>query len=208
MDDDDLRRGKPTNHKVFGEALALLAGDGLLTEAFRLMASSGLKPGKEAQKLLRVIATAAQAAGYDGMVGGQVVDMNCQGKHADLDAVQFIHSHKTAALIQASVVSGAMLADATDSQLEAISLYGEKTGLAFQISDEILALESDSQTLGKNVGADIKMGKATYPAVAGVKRSKRIQSTLVEEAVTALETFDGRADPLRAVARYVIERKK
>jgi geranylgeranyl diphosphate synthase, type II len=208
MDDDDLRRGKPTSHKVFGEAMALLAGDGLLTEAFRLMASCGRDRDVDARLMLRVITLVAEAAGYGGMVGGQVVDMHWQGKQADLDAIQFIHRHKTAALIQASVVSGAMLGGATDRQLEAISLYGDKTGLAFQISDDILDLESDSETLGKHVGADVKMGKATYPAVAGVERSKIIQSNLIEDALLALETFDHRADPLRAIARYVIERKK
>ncbi len=208
MDDDDLRRGKPTNHKVFGEALALLAGDGLLTEAFRLMASSGLQHRQNNQTLLRVIATVAEAAGYAGMVGGQVADMDCQGKTPDLASVQFIHRHKTAALIKASVVSGALLAGSTSSQIEAISLYGENTGLAFQISDDILDLESDATTLGKNVGMDIKLGKATYPAVTGMEGSKRVQSNLVEDALNALEAFDGRADPLRAIARYVIERKK
>lgn len=208
MDNDNLRRGKPTNHNIFGEALALLAGDGLLTEAFHLMASCGERPGTDARLLLRVISTIAEAAGYAGMVGGQVVDMQWQGKQADLDAVQFIHSHKTAALIRASVVSGAILAGATDSQIEAISSYGEKTGLAFQISDDILDLESDSHTLGKQVGMDIKLGKATYPAVTGIEHSKQTQSKLVEDAVAALETFDRRADPLRAIARYVIERKK
>jgi len=208
MDDDDLRRGKPTNHKVFGEALALLAGDGLLTQAFHLMASSGGEPSTDSRVLLKVISTVAEAVGHAGMVGGQVVDMHFQGKQAELDAVQFIHRHKTAALIKASVVSGAMLAGAADRQIEAISLYGEKTGLAFQISDDILDLESDSLTLGKKVGADIRMGKATYPAVVGVEDSKRTQSHLIEDALMALETFDRLADPLRAIARYVIERKK
>ncbi len=208
MDDDNLRRGKPTNHNVFGEALALLAGDGLLTEAFHLIASSGERPQADARLLLRVISTVAEAAGYAGMVGGQVVDMHWQSKQADLDAVQFIHRHKTAALIRASVASGAILAGATERQIRAISLYGEKTGLAFQISDDILDLESDSSTLGKQVGADIKLGKATYPAVIGIEQSKRTQSKLIEDAVAALEAFDQRADPLRAIARYVIERKK
>jgi geranylgeranyl diphosphate synthase, type II len=208
MDNDNLRRGKPTNHNVFGEALALLAGDGLLTEAFHLMASSGETKDKDARTLLRVISTVAEAAGYAGMVGGQVGDMHWQGKHADLDAVQFIHKHKTAALIQASVVSGAMMAGATDRQIGAMSLYGAKTGLAFQISDDLLDLEGDSRTLGKQVGADIRLGKATYPAVVGIDDSKRTQSKLIEDAVISLEGFDGRADPLRAIANYVIERKK
>ena len=208
MDDDDLRRGKPTSHKVFGEALALLAGDGLLTEAFRLMASCRPEGAVTAPLLLRVVALVAEAAGWAGMVGGQAVDMRWQGTETDLDTVQFIHRHKTAALIKVSAVSGTMLGGAAGPQVEAVSLYGEKVGLAFQISDDILDLESDSETLGKRVGSDVKLGKATYPAVAGVQRSKHIQSKLIDEALAALETFDHRADPLRAIARYVIERKK
>lgn len=207
MDDDDLRRGKPTSHKVFGEPLALLAGDGLLTEAFRLMASARPE-GSPERMVLRVIALVAEAAGWNGMVGGQVVDMRWQGKDTDLDTVRFIHTHKTAALIKASVVAGAMLGGASDSQIGDMTRYGENIGLAFQISDDILDLESDCETLGKSVGADAKMGKATYPAVAGIEQSKHIQAKLIDDALAALETFDHRADPLRAVARYVIERKK
>lgn len=208
MDNDDLRRGKPTNHKVYGEALALLAGDGLLTEAFRIMASCPAEGPVTAPLLLRVIALVSQAAGWGGMVGGQAVDMRWQGKKTDLETVRFIHRSKTAALIQVSVVSGALLGGASEPQVESMILYGEKAGLAFQISDDILDLESDSETLGKQVGSDVKLGKATYPAVAGVESSKKIQSNLINEALAALKTFDRRADPLRAIARYVIERKQ
>jgi len=205
MDNDDLRRGKPTNHKVFGEAVALLAGDGLLTEAFRLMAGMS---GADPSSLLRVIQLVGSAAGYQGMVGGQVVDIQSEGKPADSSLVEFIHSHKTGALIHASVTSGALLGEGTDEQVKAISSYGEKIGLAFQIADDILDIEGDSKTLGKGVGGDARKKKITFPAAVGLKKAKELQSHLVEEAVDALKAFDEKAEPLRSIATYIIERKK
>jgi len=205
MDNDDLRRGKPTNHKVFGEAVALLAGDGLLTEAFRLMAgTSGVDP----RSLLQVIRLVGSAAGYQGMVGGQVVDIQSEGKPVDRALVDFIHSHKTGALIHASVTSGAILGQGTEEQVKAISSYGEKIGLAFQIADDILDVEGDSKTMGKGVGGDASKKKITFPAAVGLQKAKEIQSRLVEEAVGALKGFDEKADPLRSLAVYIIERKK
>jgi geranylgeranyl diphosphate synthase type II len=205
MDNDDLRRGKPTSHKVFGEAVALLAGDGLLTEAFRLMAgTSGVDP----RSLLRVIHLVGSAAGYQGMVGGQVVDIQSEGKPVDRALVDFIHSHKTGALIHASVTSGAILGQGTEEQEKAISSYGEKIGLAFQIADDILDVEGDSKTMGKGVGGDASKKKITFPAAVGLQKAKEIQSRLVEEAVGALKGFDEKADPLRSLAVYIIERKK
>lgn len=205
MDNDDLRRGKPTNHKVFGEAVALLAGDGLLTEAFRLMAgTSGVDP----RALLKVIRLVGSAAGYQGMVGGQVVDIQSEGKSVDPSLVNFIHSHKTGALIHASVTSGAILGEGTEEQVNAISSYGEKIGLAFQIADDILDVEGDSKTMGKGVGGDARKKKITFPAAVGLQKAKEIQGRLVEEAVGALKTFDEKADPLRSLALYIIERKK
>jgi len=205
MDNDDLRRGKPTNHKVFGEAVALLAGDGLLTEAFRLMAgTSGVDP----RSLLRVIHLVGSAAGYKGMVGGQVVDIQSEGKPVDRALVDFIHSHKTGALIHASVTSGAILGQGTEEQEKAISSYGEKIGLAFQIADDILDVEGDSKTMGKGVGGDASKKKITFPAAVGLQKAKEIQSRLVEDAVGALKGFDEKADPLRSLAVYIIERKK
>jgi len=205
MDNDDLRRGKPTNHKVFGEAVALLAGDGLLTEAFRLMAgTSGVDP----RSLLRVIHLVGSAAGYKGMVGGQVVDIQSEGKPVDRALVDFIHSHKTGALIHASVTSGAILGQGTEEQVKAISFYGEKIGLAFQIADDILDVEGDSKTMGKGVGGDASKKKITFPAAVGLQKAKEIQSRLVEDAVGALKGFDEKADPLRSLAVYIIERKK
>jgi geranylgeranyl diphosphate synthase type II len=205
MDNDDLRRGKPTNHKMFGEAVALLAGDGLLTEAFRLMASmSDVNP----HSLLKVIHLVGSAAGYQGMVGGQVVDIQSEGKPVDVSLVNFIHSHKTGALIQVSVTSGAILGEGTREQVKGISSYGEKIGLAFQIADDILDVEGDSETMGKGVGGDARKKKITFPAVAGLQKAKEFQSRLVAEAVDALKAFDGKADPLRDIAVYIIERKK
>ncbi len=208
MDDDDLRRGKPTNHKVFGEPIALLAGDGLLTEAFSLMTSVDISGKISPQILLRAISLISRAAGYDGMVGGQAVDIQWEGKKADLPVVKFMHIHKTGALITASVASGAILGGADESQIEAITSYGEKIGLAFQISDDILDIEGDSKTMGKRAGADEEKGKMTYPAVLGLNESKRIQSELVQTAVLDLQKFGSRAEPLRQIARYIIERKK
>ncbi len=208
MDDDDIRRGKPTNHKVFGEAIALLAGDGLLTEAFHLMTADELIALVSPHLILKVISLIAAAAGYGGMVGGQVVDIQWEGKAPDFPIVEYIHTHKTGAMINASVTSGAMLAAGDGPRLTAITSYGKKIGLAFQISDDILDIEGDSETMGKTAGADVEKGKMTYPAVIGLNKSKQIQSDLVEKAIDSLKIFDHGAEPLRQIARYIIKRKK
>lgn len=207
MDDDDFRRGKPTNHKIFGEALALLAGDGLLTEAFHLMAQTPLTEQITSHVLLRVIEFISQAAGYRGMVGGQTVDIQSEGKNLNISLVEFIHTHKTGALITASVTSGAMLGAGNKSEIQAIRNYGQKIGLAFQISDDILDIEGNSETMGKKAGADKQKGKMTYPSIVGLSRSKGIQTELAEAAVKSLREFDHKAEPLRQIARYIIERK-
>jgi len=207
MDNDDLRRGKPTNHKVFGEAMALLAGDGLLTKAFHLMThpdpENRVKPGAS----LKVIGLIATAAGYEGMVGGQVVDIQSEGKEVDSSVVEFIHTRKTGALIAASVCSGAILGGAEKDQLKALTSYGEDIGLAFQVADDILNVEGSSQEMGKSVGSDAQQGKITYPAVFGLERSKEIQRALVDRAMESLKSFEDRADPLRHIARYIIKRR-
>ena len=208
MDDDDLRRGKPTNHKVFGDAVALLAGDGLLTEAFSLMTGPELRERVSPGIILKVIELISRAAGYRGMVGGQAVDIRSEGKTADLGLVEFIHTRKTGALITASVASGAMLAGGDEAQVEAITSYGQNIGLAFQISDDILDIEGDSKTLGKTAGADEQKGKITFPAVVGLDKSKELQAELVEAAIESLKGFDQESEPLRQIARYIIERKK
>lgn len=208
MDDDDFRRGKPTNHKVFGEAIALLAGDGLLTEAFSLMTSSHISPRIPHKALLRAIHLISRAAGHEGMVGGQTVDIQWEGRGANPEVVHFMHTHKTGALITASVASGAVMGGARESQIQTLVSYGEKIGLAFQISDDILDIEGDSETMGKQTGADQGKGKTTYPAVLGLEESRKIQSDLVQTAIQDLQGFDRRAEPLRWIARYIIERKK
>ena len=208
MDDDDLRRGKPTNHKVFGEPIALLAGDGLLTEAFAVMTSRETLDRVTPETLLQAVRLIAKAAGPEGMVGGQTVDIQWEGKEADLEVVNFMHTHKTGAMITASVASGAILAGADEFQSRRITAYGEKIGLAFQISDDILDIEGDSETMGKRAGADEQKGKMTYPAVVGLDRSKAIQQELVHAAIQDLEELGSRAEPLRQIARYIIERRK
>lgn len=207
MDDDDMRRGKPTSHKVFGEALALLAGDGLLTEAFCHM--TRIDPSRIAPRsLVRVIGLIAEAAGYRGMVGGQVVDIQSEGRAVDLPLVEFLHSHKTGALITVAVASGAILGGGDEEQVRALTEYARRIGLAFQIADDILDIEGDSKEMGKTVGVDVEKQKITYPSVLGLERSKTIQRETVDEALRYLESFDHRAQPLREIAVYIIERKK
>jgi geranylgeranyl diphosphate synthase type II len=208
MDNDEVRRGKPTNHRIFGEAIALLAGDALLTEAFQLMTRMDLSERVNPRSLLNVIGLIARAAGYQGMVGGQVVDIQSEGKEADPFLVQFIHSHKTGALIAASVSSGAILGGGEEPRVKAVTSYGQKIGSAFQIADDILDIEGDSQELGKGVGGDARQKKITYPSVFGLRRSKEIQRDMVEQAIESLKPFDHRADPLRHIAQYIVERRK
>jgi geranylgeranyl diphosphate synthase type II len=207
MDNDDLRRGKSTNHKVFGEAVALLAGDGLLTLAFNLMAGYGAEKEVKKKALLRVIDLIASAAGYKGMVGGQVVDITYEGKEPNPTVVEYIHRHKTASLIAASVTAGTILAGGSEDEEKSISRYGQQIGLAFQIADDILNVEGDKGVIGKGTGSDKERGKMTYPSVFGAAESKKIQKQLIERAIEALKQFDNRAEPLRDLARYIINRK-
>jgi geranylgeranyl diphosphate synthase, type II len=207
MDNDDFRRGKPTNHKVFGEAIALLAGDGLLTLAFNLMAGYGAEKKVEKNALLRVIDLIASAAGYKGMVGGQVVDITYEGKEPDPNVVEYIHRHKTAALIAASVTAGTILAGGNKDEEKSINRYGQQIGLAFQIADDILNIEGDRGVMGKGTGSDKERGKITYPSVFGAAESKNIQKQLIENAIESLKRFDNKAEPLRDLARYIIQRK-
>lgn len=207
MDDDDFRRGKPTNHKIFGEAVALLAGDGLLTMAFNLMAGYGIDKRVEKTALLRVIDLIASAAGYKGMVGGQMVDISCEGKNPEPAVVKYIHTHKTGALIAASVTSGTILAGGSEEETKSIYTYGQRIGLAFQISDDILNIEGDRRVIGKEIGSDKARGKITYPSVFGMTESKNIQKRLIDQAIESLKRFDNRAEPLIELARYIINRK-
>lgn len=208
MDDDDFRRGNPTNHKVFGEAIAILAGDALLTEAFVLMSNPGHMGKSDAPKLLPVIHEIAFCAGSHGMVGGQVVDMESEGNaDVDLATVQYIHTHKTGALIKASVKAGAILGGADEAGLIAMTRFGEAVGLAFQIADDILDIEGTTEEIGKDAGSDEARGKATYPAVMGLAAAKQRAAELVGMALEALAGFDAKADPLREIAKYTVYRK-
>jgi geranylgeranyl diphosphate synthase type II len=207
MDDDDLRRGKPTNHMVFGEAGAILAGDGLLTFAFELL-STPVSNELSAQDRLRIISTISKAAGPIGMVGGQALDLENEGKMVDFTTLQNIHSRKTGALITASVQAGAILGRSSDEQFEALSLYGEKVGLAFQIVDDLLNVEGTEEQLGKAAGSDAARQKATYPAFFGVEETRKKASAAVQEAITSLDGFNQQADPLRELAQYIFTRKR
>jgi len=209
MDDDDFRRGNPTNHKVFGEAIAILAGDALLTEAFRLMSNPAFAGAATPEARIAVIHEIATRAGSYGMVGGQVVDMESEGKSdIDLATVQYIHARKTGALIRAAVVSGAILGGADENQLAAITRYGKAAGLAFQIADDILDIEGTTEEIGKDAGSDQARGKATYPAVMGLAAAKQEARVMMDEALRALEIFGSEADPLREIAKYIVTRKK
>lgn len=205
MDNDDLRRGKPTNHKVFGEGIAILAGDGLLTEAFTIF-SNPEYANTNAKTLLKVIYEISTAAGLRGMVAGQAYDLISEGKQPDETTVEFIHLNKTAALIKASVKAGAMLAEASEEKLKSLEAYGKAIGLAFQIVDDILDIESSTEQLGKPKGSDIERGKMTYPRVFGMEKSKQKARDLIEEAIESLKTFDHKAEPLRQIAKYIIKR--
>ncbi len=205
MDNDALRRGKPTNHKVFGEAVAILAGDALLTEAFRIMARHR-HPEVDSTALVEVIEAIADASGSQGMAGGQVVDLESEKKKISLEELEQLHRHKTGRLIRVSVEAGARLAGGTPSQVQSLGIYGEKIGLAFQIADDILDIEGGEE-IGKDVGSDVAHDKSTYPSLMGIEASKTLAKRLIEEAIGALSGFDTQADPLREIARYVISRR-
>jgi len=207
MDDDDYRRGRLTSHKVFGENMAILAGDALLTEAFHLMSDRILTEEIAPEKLISVIHDIAGAAGYFGMVGGQVVDVQSEGEAVDTEVLNFIHTRKTGTMITAAVKAGAVLSNAGEVELNALTLYGRHVGLAFQIADDILNVEGDQKLMGKGTGSDTKRGKVTYPALMGMVASRKKAGELIEGALSAIKNFDHRAEPLRMIAAYIIERK-
>jgi geranylgeranyl diphosphate synthase, type II len=207
MDNDDYRRGRLTNHKVFGEAMAILAGDALLTLAFRLVAESVRPGGAGAEALREVLIDIADAAGTAGMVGGQVVDIESEGRHVSPDTLDFIHTRKTAALIRTSLRVGARICGATPAQLGALSIAGQNLGLAFQIVDDILDVTSTTEQLGKTAGKDHVQRKATYPSIHGIEASRARARELIAEAGHALAELGPPADPIRALARFIFERK-
>ncbi|PLX95608.1 MAG: polyprenyl synthetase [Desulfuromonas sp.] len=206
MDNDDYRRGRLTNHKVYGEATAVLAGDALLTEAFIHLSDPARTAAIPPQTLLEVIHIMARCAGSMGMVGGQVVDMEAEGKEIDFATLEYIHTHKTGALLLASVKAGGLVGGADAEQLESLTRYGEAAGLAFQIADDILNVTGDKEELGKAVGSDEARGKATYPALLGVAEAKRRAIELRDLAISALEPLGEAAQPLRDIAHYIVNR--
>lgn len=209
LDNDDYRRGKPTCHKVFGEPIGILAGDALLTEAFKLMTDRSIQEFsiRDGGLILDVINEVAQAAGMSGMVGGQVLDIESEGKEVDFPTIQYIHTHKTGALILVSVRVGAKLGGASEETLKALTHYGERIGHAFQIADDILNVEGKAALLGKKTGSDLSRGKATYPVLLGLEESKRRAKELVELAVKAIESFGPEAEPLREIAWFILSRE-
>ncbi|MCL1980218.1 MAG: polyprenyl synthetase family protein [Proteobacteria bacterium] len=207
MDDDDLRRGKPTNHTIFGEAGAILAGDGLLTFAFELLSGVTSAAIPDPTRI-RIIQTIAHAAGPLGMVGGQSLDMMYEGQQVGYEELRRIHRSKTGALITASVACGAMVAGASGDQEAALKTYGNHVGLAFQIVDDLLDVEATTAELGKPAGSDLMADKVTYPSLFGAETSRTMAREAVQEAIASLTPFDHQADPLRALARYIVDRRK
>ncbi|MCI4624346.1 MAG: polyprenyl synthetase family protein [Candidatus Magnetoovum sp. WYHC-5] len=205
MDDDDLRRGKPTNHKVYGEAMAILAGDGLLTEAF-LMFTKNLDNNIQDKLLIEAIRELAACAGLYGMVAGQAMDIIAEGKTPQKETVEFIHKHKTGALLKASVMIGGILFGASQQQRVALHTYGRNIGLAFQVVDDILDIVGTTEELGKPKGSDYAKMKMTYPAVYGIEESKQIAAKFIKEAVQAADVFEQRSGWLKQIANYLLER--
>ncbi|WP_241262770.1 polyprenyl synthetase family protein [Parahaliea mediterranea] len=204
MDDDDLRRGKPTLHKAFDEATAILVGDGLQARAFELIADA---PDLSAEQKVRMIKVLAEASGFNGMVGGQYVDIQSTGKDLTLDELKAMHAMKTGALIRASVALGGIAAGATEEQLAALDRYAGHIGLAFQVVDDILDVEGDTATLGKTGGKDAEADKATYVKLLGLDGAKAEAARLLTEALAALDGFGESADMLRELGRYIVERE-
>ncbi len=197
MDDDDFRRGKPTCHKQFGEATAVLAGDALCIHAFELLARTGNA---------KAIEVLARSLGTSGMIGGQIIDIESEGKTVDLGTVDYIHYHKTAALIESSLVIGALLAGATPAQVTIVEEFGHSIGLAFQVVDDILDIVSTTEQLGKDAGSDIENGKATYPSVIGLEPSKQKALDLYNQSLRSLDQLTGDTSILRAIAAFIITR--
>jgi len=206
MDDDDFRRGRPTCHKEYGEAVAILAGDGLLNMAFEVLSDPRRIEAVSGKRLIAIIREIGTASGVLGMVGGQVADMESEGKDVDLPTLEYIHTHKTGALIRASVRVGALYAKAGKRQFAALTRYGELVGLAFQIADDILDLTGNQKELGKDVGSDLKKGKKTFPSFYGLAESRKRAVEVADKAVASLQGFGRAADPLRELAKYIVNR--
>ncbi|CEN26302.1 polyprenyl synthetase family protein [Paraclostridium sordellii] len=206
LDNDDLRRGRKTNHKVYGEAMAILAGDGLLNYAYEIMLKESI--GKhDPEKYLKAINEIAKSAGIYGMIGGQVVDIESEGKKIDMDKLDFIHMNKTAAIIIGCMRAGAIIGNATDKQLEDITKYAKNIGLSFQIVDDILDIVGDEAKLGKNVGSDIDNEKSTYPSLIGLEKSKEVANQLIKEAKASINQISKDNAFLNGLAEYIVDRE-
>lgn len=203
MDDDDFRRNLPTTHRVFGEGTAILAGDALLTDAFHIISSSKASP----EVLIRIINELSSACGPMGMVGGQIMDLLLEGKLARKKDLLYIHSHKTGSFIRAAVRIGALMGNAPRRELNALSEYGEKVGLAFQIIDDILDITGTQKELGKTTGADYARGKNTYPSTFGLKESHNKAEHLIRDAIKTVKIFNKKGEPLAEIARYILSRR-
>jgi geranylgeranyl diphosphate synthase, type II len=206
MDNDDLRRGMPTSHKVFGEAVAILAGDALQTLGFEVLAPTGTLNRHSPERLIEVVGMLAGAAGSCGVIGGQVVDIESEGRQVSRETLAYIHANKTGKLIEAAVMLGAILGGAAPDQRLALSRYGQAIGLAFQITDDILDVTSTRESLGKTPGKDARAGKATYPGLLGMAEALRMQQQQLDLSLAALAVFNEKAEPLRHIARVMVHR--
>ena len=208
MDNDDIRRGQPTCHVAFDEATAILAGDALLTLAFEMLSSIEFIQENNVLKWMNVIHTLSAAAGYKGMIEGQMQDIAGEGHLLCLKDLENMHALKTGALIEASVTVGAILGKGNSDQIQQLKIYAKNIGLAFQVTDDLLDVEGDPNVMGKDVGSDQARKKSTYPALLGIEQSKQFAKKLVNNALKALDYFDNKAHPLRAIAYYIVDRKK
>ena len=207
MDDDALRRGKPTLHIQFDEATAILAGDALLTLAFQILSDTQYLAADKKHESLQVIHRIATAAGCSGMIDGQMLDMISEGNNLKLNDIKMLHIRKTGALIEASVFAGALFGGANNKEMKALNEYANNIGLAFQVADDILNVIGDPLKMGKAVGTDADRAKNTFPSVMGLSESQGYARQLIEKSLHAIESFDKKAEPLRVIARYIIERK-
>jgi geranylgeranyl diphosphate synthase type II len=207
MDNDDYRRGRLTNHKVYGDGMAILAGDALLTMAFELCSQDSRGNGLTDSQQLHIVRELAFGSGHQGMVGGQVMDIQAENQEVELEQLQKIHSHKTGQLIRAAVRIGGIIGGASSMQLGSLTGYAEDIGLAFQIADDVLNMVGTREELGKDAGTDEKRGKKTYPSFFGIDGARQLGEECVKRAINRLESFDHQADPLRHIATYIIQRR-
>lgn len=207
MDDDDFRRGKPTNHIVYGEGVAILAGDGLLNTAYEVMLREALNGGALKDRYLTAMYEIAVAAGINGMIAGQVVDLESENRAVPLATVDFIHTHKTGAMITAALVAGAMIGGAAEDDLARIRHYGRNIGMAFQIIDDILDITGDQEKLGKDIGSDLEKQKSTYPSLLGLEESRRIAQELLRESKEILENYGEKGAFLKALSDFLANRE-